>query len=391
MSAQPYPHDLPAPDDAPDFSRIRRVLVTKLRYHGDVLLTSPVFTVLKANYPHLEIDALVYRETAPMLAFHPGVDTVHCVDKREVRDGPVGRLRAELALHRRPRAREYDLLIHLTEHWRGPVLKRLLGIPLAVTANYRRRSSRFWRTSFTHFYPVPTAPRHKAESHLDALRRLGVHPRTADQKRLVLGIDAAAIESLQSKLAARGAAAAGHVVIHPTSRFAYKAWTTQGMAELIDRLHAAGERVVITCAPNLDECDSVERIVAACRFAPVSLAGALSLNELAECIRAAKLFIGVDSAPMHMASAVGVPVVSLFGPTNQGVWGPWLVPHRIVSSGASCQPCQLRGCGDGLRSDCMTDLQPDDVWRAATGLLESAPCVLPFPSSRSSVEPIRHR
>jgi len=388
--SQPFEHDPPVPDDAPDFSRIKRVLVTKLRYHGDVLLASPVFTVLKDNHPHLEIDALVYRETSAMLAFHPAVDIVHCIDKRHEHNGVAGQFMAELALYRQLRARDYDLLIHLTEHWRGPALKRLLGIRWAVTANYRRRSSRIWRKSFTHFYPVPSAPRHKAESHLDALRRIGIHPGASSRKRLVLGVDPDAARSMQSRLAARDIPAAGHVLIHPTSRFAYKAWTTQGMAGLIDRLHAAGERVVITCSPDPDECLAVERIIGACRIPPISLAGALSLNELAECIRAAKLFIGGDSAPMHMAAALGVPVIALFGPTNQGVWGPWMVPHRIVSIGASCQPCQQRGCGNSLRSDCMTALQADDVWRATTGLLAAAPRVLSFPATRSPVEPFHH-
>ena len=67
--------------DAIDFSQIHRVLLIKLRHHGDVLLTSPVFTVLKNHAPHLNVDALVYQDTALMLAEHPAIDQIHCINR----------------------------------------------------------------------------------------------------------------------------------------------------------------------------------------------------------------------------------------------------------------------------------------------------------------------
>src|SRR5512139_4210073 len=113
--------------DVVDFSRVRRVLVVKLRFHGDVLLATPVFSVLKQRHPHLEVDALIYQETLDMLTFHPDIAQIHCIDRTWKHRGIVDNARAEIAFLRRLRARRYDLLIHLTEHWRGPILKRLLG------------------------------------------------------------------------------------------------------------------------------------------------------------------------------------------------------------------------------------------------------------------------
>src|SRR5947199_10156770 len=102
----------PAVDDAIDFARIRRVLVIKLRHHGDVLLTSPVFTVLKRAAPHAEIDALIYAETAPMLSGHPAIARVHTIDRSLKRQGIYPRLRGELGLWQALRARHYDLVVH---------------------------------------------------------------------------------------------------------------------------------------------------------------------------------------------------------------------------------------------------------------------------------------
>jgi len=373
MSEQPVPpmiaRDAPASlTDAVDFSRVRRVLVVKLRFHGDVLLATPVFSALKLRHPHLEIDALIYRETLEMLAFHPDIAQIHCVDRAWKQRGIVGNLRAEIALWRRLRARRYDLLIHLTEHWRGPILRRALGISLAVTEGYARRErSRFWQHSFTHHYASPRNPRHKVESHLDALRRIGVYPESKSRAlQLLPGPEAQT--SARTKLARLGLNERSFVLIHPTSRFLHKCWTVEGMAQLIDRLQSRVP-VLLTAAPSAHELEMVEAIRTRARTAPASLAGQLDLKELAYCIGAARLFVGVDSAPMHMAAAMQTPVVVLFGPTPQAVWGPWQVPHRIVSTHPSCQPCHLRGCGEGHVSDCLLAIDVDAVLHACHSLL----------------------
>ena len=353
--------------DAVDFSCVRRVLVVKLRFHGDVLLATPVFSVLKQRHPHLEIDALIYQETLDMLKFHPDIAQIHCIDRNLKKRGTLESLQAEFALLRQLRARRYDLLIHLTEHWRGPILKRLLGIPLAVTEQYARRErSRFWQHSFTHHYPTSRNPRHKVENHLDALRRIGVYPEP-DGKALRLIPGPEAETSARAKLARLALNDRPFVLIHPTSRFLHKCWTVEGMAQLIDQLQPK-ITVLLTAAPSAAELEMVEAIRARTRTTPVSLAGQLDLKELAYCIGAARLFVGVDSAPMHMASAMQTPVVALFGPTSQGIWGPWQVPHRIVSTRPTCQPCHLRGCGGGHISDCLLAIEPGTVVHACESL-----------------------
>ena len=96
----------------------------------------------------------------------------------------------------------------------------------------------------------------------------------------------------------------------------------------------------------------------------------MSLKELAALTQASKLFIGVDSAPMHIAAAVGTPTVALFGPSGDKQWGPWGVPFRVISSTQHpCRPCGIDGCGGGKVSDCLTSLSVDQVLAAAHELL----------------------
>jgi hypothetical protein len=122
----------PLQDPVP-LSDVRRALVTKLRHHGDVLLASPVFTTLARAAPHVEIDALVYAETAPMLEGHPSIALLHTIDRDWKRRGVTRQAVHEIRLARALRARRYDLLIHLTEHPRGLTLARVLGPRYAVT------------------------------------------------------------------------------------------------------------------------------------------------------------------------------------------------------------------------------------------------------------------
>ena len=214
--ASPLPDPVPLPE-------IHRVLVTKLRHHGDVLLTSPVFTTLARAMPGAEIDALVYRGTEPMLAGHPAIAQMHTIDRDWKRQGVATQVGAEWRLLRRLRARRFDLLIHLTEHSRGLQLARLLRPRWSVTQE-RRSHGALWRRHFTHFYRQPEAARrHTVEANLDALRRIGIYP-DADDKRLVLRPDAPAASRATALLAQHRLTARGFIHVHPGSRWLFKCW-----------------------------------------------------------------------------------------------------------------------------------------------------------------------
>jgi len=98
--------------------------------------------------------------------------------------------------------------------------------------------------------------------------------------------------------------------------------------------------------------------------------GKLTLKQLAALCARAKLFVGVDSAPMHIAAAVQTPAVALFGPSGEIEWGPWLVPHRVVASGEHrCRPCGNDGCGGGKVSECLSRLPLEAALAAVDSLL----------------------
>ena len=382
--------------DALDFSTIERVLVVKLRYHGDVVLSTPVFQVLANHHPHLEIDALVYADTAELLRDHPAISRVYGVERSGAGGRGLAALRERGGLWRSLRERRYGLLIHLTEHWRGAMLARFLGVRHAVVAEYARRTGHagwrrllggFWHGSFTHHYPLSSGRRHMVERNLDALRRIGIHP-DESEKRLVVNVNAHDAELAEVDLRRNGLRRGHYIVIHPASRFGYKCWDPGRMAAVVAALHRPDRPVVLTGSPDPAERAMVDEVVLRSGVDPVDLCGALTLKGLAHCIGGAQLFIGVDSAPMHIAAATGTPVVALFGPSNPWVWGPWQVAHRIVATHPSCQPCHLRGCADSFHSECIERITVAQVLAAVRELLPRGTVAAPPPSPVSFLRPV---
>ncbi|WP_207780124.1 putative lipopolysaccharide heptosyltransferase III [Pokkaliibacter plantistimulans] len=348
------------------------MLVIKLRHHGDVLLTSPVFQVLQNHYPHLEVDALVYDDTRPMLEHHPAVRQIHTVGREWKHFGPYAKFKAELALLRDLKLQRYDLVIHLTESRRGAWLCRMLKPRYAVVRRYENRRDKFWLNSFTHHYKsIGGNRRHTVEMHLDALRRIGLQA-SEDERRLVMCLDSEAEQRVNelfklSKLKGR------YIHIHPTSRWLFKCWSVEKCSQLINRLSASGHQIVLTAAPSSDELKMIEQITSRLTMPIVNLSGQLRLQDLAVVVARARLFIGVDSVPMHIAAAQQTPCVTMFGPSGEVEWGPWQSPHQLITSDRHpCRPCGQDGCGNSKVSDCLEQLGLDRVVNAVQLMLTQA-------------------
>lgn len=361
----------PVVRDAIPLDSVRRALVIKLRHHGDVLLTSPVFAVLKNHVPYAEVDGLVYADTAPMLEGHPAISQLFCIDRRWKRAGALAQLRAEYRLFQQLRRRRYDLVIHLTDHSRGAWLVRLLRPRYSVAPNDRSKG-RTWLRSFTHLHANLTGPRHTVERHLDALRRIGIQP-GADERALVLNPNEGEFARVDGLLRVQGVnpntARIAH--FHPASRWTFKCLSVAQNAHLIQALLARGLHVAITAAPDAGEMAMVEAVLATIGATTepgpkvINLSGKLALRDVGALSRRASLFVGADSAPMHMAAAVGTPVVTWFGPSSETDWGPWQVRHSVVVSDAHpCRPCGKDGCGGGKISECLTALPLDRLTAA---------------------------
>lgn len=367
MDIQPTSTYLP---DAIDPALLRRALLIKLRHHGDVLLSSPVLSGLKTAAPQCEIDALVFADTADMLSGHPALKSLHCIGRHWKKLGWLKQLQHEWALLKVLKQQNYDLIIHLTDHPRGAWLSRLLG-PRWSVAPQRAKGAKWWKNSFSHLYrTVGGGRRHTVDTHLDALRRLGIQPAPAS-RALHLEPGAEAQARVAALLVQHEVNAGAFIQLHPASRWFFKCWPASLNAQLLRQLSLRGEQIVITAAPDERERQMVEAIVAEAGVPVVNLAGQLSLRELAALTAQARLFVGVDSAPMHIAAAVGTPCVALFGPSGDKEWGPWMVKSEVLTSAHPCRPCGQDGCGGGKVSECLNAISVQQVLGAIDRVLAS--------------------
>lgn len=315
----------------PDHFAPQNILLIKLRHHGDMLLTTPAINALHQRYPQANIDVLLYKETRPMLEAHPAIRQLHIIDRNWKKEGGWQKLRHEMSLISAVRACHYDLVINLADQWRSAIITAFSGAPVRIGFAFNKRDSAFWR--WCHNQLVSTADHgtlHTVEQNMSALTPLGIpaagatasmHFSAADQQKV-------------REVLAQHKVTASYVVVQPTSRWEFKCWDDDKVARMVDTLAADGHTVVLTAAPDKKELAMIERIQSQCRRDNVvSLAGQFSLPQLAALIAGAQLFIGVDSAPMHMAAALQTPCLALFGPTKLQFWRPWGDNNRVIWAG----------------------------------------------------------
>ncbi|WP_455871731.1 putative lipopolysaccharide heptosyltransferase III [Serratia proteamaculans] len=312
---------------------VQRILVIKLRHFGDVLLMTPLLSTLRANYPNALIDVLVYDGTEAMLAGNQDVYLAYTVDRNLKHQRLKAQYRGEQALWNSLRTGHYDLVINLSDQWRAALYCRFLKPTFSLGFRYPKRNNRLWQACHSLLVDVADTSKHTVLNNLDILVPLALPTIITAVTQTWRQRDVDEIDRLS-----RRHHLTDFVLIQPTARWAFKTWTVEGFSAVINHLTAQGRTVVITGGRSSDEAAMISAIMSGC-LSPqrvVNLAGRLDLPELAVLIDRARLFIGVDSVPMHMAAALKTPSVVLFGPSNRAQWAPWQAPHTLLWAGDYC-------------------------------------------------------
>lgn len=351
-----------------DFKKVKRILVIKLRHHGDVLLSTPIYKNLRRHAPKARIDLYLYQETTPMLEGDPSIGLIHSYDKGWKKRGFWYRVYKELSLLLRLRRERYDLVINLTEGDRGAIVALLSGAPYRIGVDPQGTGMAFKAKCYTGLIYAPPGFRHTVEKHIDALRAMGIFPKL-NERELSFHIPEVAKERMMERTGANP-----YIHVHATSRWEYKCVPAEHVATVIDRLIEEGHRVVLTSSPDPNEREYNQEVIRQLKQTEgvVDLSGQTNLKELGALVKGAELLICVDSVPLHLASVFKTPVVAIFGPSSHLNWGPWQHPQaRVVREPYPCQPCYLPGCSRTWKSDCLETLSPEKTLCAAFELLES--------------------
>lgn len=353
---------------------IERILVIKLKHIGDVLLATPAIHALKKAFPKSRICALVYAGTDDMLTGNPDLEEVLVFERGTgvQRIGNEGRLVSQL---RRIRP---DLAVQMGNGDREAILGVLSGARIRV--GYDPRGSGFLgrRLLLTHIVPQDWE-KHVVESNLDLVRALGVEP---DARDLRLFVDPQAEAAVNTLVRDMGVERDDRVVvIHPTAKWMFKCWTDEGFAQVADHLSGEGMTVCITSGSAEREVQKAQRIIGRARRPAIDLSGRLTLKELTALIARSRLFVGVDSAPMHVAAAVKTPVVALFGASREQNWRPWGDGHLVLKRDPFCSQLRRKRCEVTKRCECLETLRVEEVIAAVKEQLARDSC---HPRSRSA-------
>ena len=329
---------------------MKKILVAKLRHHGDVLMSTPVFSNLKKRYPQAHIDAYIYKETKPMLDGHPAINGFVLYDKGWKKRGKLIKLFFELKLLWKIFRGGYDMVLNLTEGDRGAMAA--LVSKANVRVGFDPEGSGMWGKSkcYTHIAKIEKGYRHAALRNLDILAPLGIE--IVDEELTFKYEDIDAPKDF--------------ILIHPVSRWMFKCWPAAKVAKLIRILHERGETIVLSASPDPQEIKMLNQIRLLCPDIPlIDMGGKTTLKTLGGLIKKSKLLITVDSVPLHIASALKAPTVAIFGPTSEKNWAPYKNPHaRVVFEPMACRPCFQAGCNNSGRSECLERLSVERVLSA---------------------------
>ena len=328
----------------PDY---RRILIIKPSSLGDIIHALPTLAALRDRFPSAHIAWLVKRQWAGLLERVDGLDRIWPIEL-----GLQGWLRMVSPL----RAAAFDLVIDLQGLFRSGVMAWLTGCPTRIGfANAREGSP----VCYTQRVAVPMTDMHAVDRYLLIASAVGASPTGAPEFRTrLLPTDHERIAQLLKGCGL--APGARWIAMHVSARWDTKRWPSEHFAAAADALQGEGLGPVALIGGPHDQ-GATQAVLRRMQSAPIDLTGQTGPELLPALLASASLLVTNDSGPMHIAAAMGTPVVAVFGPTSPRRTGPYGTEHRVFTSGVSCSPCYSRTCRNRVQLECLTTIDPKIV------------------------------
>lgn len=329
---------------------VQNILLIKPSSLGDIVHAMPTLAALRRLYPAADVTWLVKRQWAGVVERIEGVDRIWSVDP-----GLQGWISRVPAL----RQARFDLVVDLQGLFRSAAMGWLSGSRRRIGfANGREGSPWF----YTLRVAVPSADMHAVDRYLLVAKALGAN--ISGAPRFNFQIPQSDREFVDRLLAQAGLQpGAAWIGMNVSARWPTKRWPAASFAAVADRIQESNlGRVVLIGGPG--ERAHVAEVKHHMKTPPIDVAGASTVGLLPALLAGASLLVTNDSGPMHIAAAVGTPVVALFGPTSPVRTGPYGDGHRILRRDLPCSPCFSRTCRHAVPLACLAEITPDEVWSA---------------------------
>jgi len=336
-----------------------KILVIRLSSLGDLVLMVPMLRALRAGFPAAEIHLLCKEKYTGLFE---GSD---CVDRIIVmKTGGLGelmRIRSWLSLER------YDVIIDAHNVIRSNLLFHTLSAPKKFQLRKSDLKKLLLIRGKTNFYGTAVS---QSGRYRELARRLGVDLRETFEE---LVVPETAVRGAERALASSHVSSGRLIAFAPGARWGTKRWPEECYAELISEVSRLGYHAVII--GGLDDAAANARVARMSNRAPLDLTGRLSILESAAVLKRSGALVTNDSAPLHLAEAVGTPVVAFFGPTvREFGYYPRLVRSKVLEVSLPCRPCSRNGarqCPYGT-VECLTAIGPSAALETLVEVLEGA-------------------
>ncbi len=312
---------------------VRKILFITLSNIGDVILTLPVLSALKDNFPSAIIDVVVGPRPEQVFKKDPRINKVFVYDK-------YARLKDKKAFVKKLKAERYDMAIDM----------KTSLLPILIGAKYR-----------TGLFPrYKSGAIHKKLIHLERLKPFGIIYR--EQKNIY--IDSESRKRIENALQDNGIRNTDIIIgVCPGSKSHLKQWRKEGFADVINSVLKNPKHKVILIG-DANEAGLSKEITSRVKLPGLlDLTGKTSLNELFALVEKFNLLLTGDSASMHIASDLGVSVIAIFGPTDPEEYGPRGNKDRVIRKNLECSPCKKAQCKYGTH-ECIYSINAEEVLKA---------------------------
>jgi lipopolysaccharide heptosyltransferase II len=338
-----------------------RILVTRIDRIGDVVLTTPALEALRRAFPEAWIAVLVRKQTRELVEGNPFINEVIAYDK----EGAEGSWFGAAAFSVRLRRKRFDTAIHFHPTVRMHCLSWLAGIPVRI--GFRRKAA--WLLTHAVEERKREGLRSEASYNFDLLRVLNV----SEPGRLGLFFPLREEEGARFDSLAREAGmdpeAEPYAVLNPSASCPSKIWPAARFAEVADFLWEQYRLRCVLIGAEQDRERSV-RVRESARHPVLDLTGRLSLGMLGQALKKSQILISNDSGPVHIAAAVGTPVLSIFGRNESGLsarrWAPLGPKSRWIQKDVGCYFCLAHDCRIGFL--CLRALTSGEVFGAVRAM-----------------------
>jgi len=340
---------------------MKRILVARTDRIGDVILSLPAINAIRKAFPDAYIAVMVQPRIDDIMKGNPHINEVIVYDKNKKHKGVL----KNIGFIKWLRSKKFDMVLNLHSTKRTNLLCFLAGIPRRI--GYARGKADFLLTDRIE-YTKKLGEKHEAEYSLDILRHLNINPEFADPLIYVQHEDEKKAGEILKGLGI--ASGEKFVILHPGASCKSKMWPLENFAKTGDMLMENLKiKVMINLAPS--QADLGEKVRGFMKNKPVFFCDSTTLGELAALFKKGSLVISNDSGPVHIAAAVGTPVISIFGRNQKGLspvrWRPLGARALAIHKDVGCTECLAHDCKKEFL--CLKSISAQEVFEKAKDLL----------------------